>query len=432
MRRRWLARNGATGYRVSDAGAGVGGVSERKSSRWLWRRFNEAARDNQWLLPAIGAFSGWALAMLIGTGGGNEDSVWTITVDRSRDNLAGGLVLVFTSLSIVLALASVAAQTVVSRYGSRVLRIYARRSRDRWVIGAFAFTATFILTEQLQLRRLDPDAPAPVAGLALSVIFLVLAASLVIWYISTLMRWFRIDRAVAGVVAVTREAARRVTRRRRAFSPATIPERPDHAVDVPAPRQGHLAEIDADVVYEKCRRLDATVVITERLGAAVVAGQSIGWIATRDPDADLRPERGVLDVVDVSGTRELGQGIEYGVIGLVDMAIMALSPAVNDPNSALEVIEEMSFLFQDLHDVPLGPYALPDDESWPRVVINAWTFGQLVELATTQIVLYGVTDPLVVFALRRFANSLQMIDLSDADRAHVDAFAAKLDDAASL
>jgi uncharacterized membrane protein len=407
-------------------------VSERRSSRWLWRRFNEAARDNQWLLPLLGALTGWALAMLVGTGGGAERPPWTVTVDRSRDNLAAALALVFTSLSIVLALASVAAQNVVSRFGSRVMRIYKRRSADRWVIGAFAFTATFILTEQLQLRRLDPDTPAPVAGLALSVIFLVIAASLVIWYISTIVRSFRVDQAVAGVMKVARDAARRVTRRRSTLSSATIPERPDNALDIPAPRQGHLAEVDTDVVYEHCRRLDATVVITERLGAPVVAGQPIGWIATRDPDAVLRPERGVIDAVDVSGTRELGQGIEYAVFGLVDMAIMALSPAVNDPNSALEVIEEMSFLFQDLHDVPLGPYAVPDGESWPRAVVNAWTFGQLVELATTQIVLYGITDPLVVRALRRFANSLQMLDLNDADRAHVDAFAAKLDGADSI
>jgi uncharacterized membrane protein len=152
--------------------------------------------------------------------------------------------------------------------------------------------------------------------------------------------------------------------------------------------------------------------------------QSFGRVLRRQPFAP--------PVALLSGTRELGQGIEYGVIGLVDMAIMALSPAVNDPNSALEVIEEMSFLFQDLDDVPLGPYAIPDGESWPRVVVNAWTFGQLVELATTQIVLYGITDPLVVRALHRFANSLRMLELSDADRAHVDAFATKLDGAASI
>ena len=127
-------------------------------ARWLERRFREASRDNQWLIPVIGATSGVILALLIGTGGGPEDDPWTVSVDRSRDTLSGALALVFTSLSIVLALASVAAQNVVGRFGSRVMRIYARRSPDRWVIGAFVLAAMFIIVEQFQLRRLDPDA----------------------------------------------------------------------------------------------------------------------------------------------------------------------------------------------------------------------------------------------------------------------------------
>jgi uncharacterized membrane protein len=401
-------------------------------SRWLIRRLREAARDNQWLIPAIGAVSGVLLAMLIGTGGAPEDDPWTVSVDRSRDTLSGALALVFTSLSIVLALASVAAQNVVSRFGSRVMRIYSRQSPDRWVIGVFALAAMFILVEQFQLRRLDPDAPAPIAGLAVSIVLLVVSASLVIAYIAAVVRWFRVDRAVAGVVGVTRESARAVTRQRTGEQVESLPERPDNAVDIPAPMMGHLAEIDADVLLGHCRRLDAVAVVTEPVGTPVVVGQSIGWIASRDPDAELRPDRGVRDVVDVSGTREIGDSIEYGLFGLVDIAIMALSPAVNDPNSALEALEEMSFLFQDLAGAPLGPYAVPDAESVPRAVVMTRTFGELVDLATTQIVQYGISDPMVVRSLREFADALRLLDLNDSDRAHVDAFAAKLAGADAL
>jgi uncharacterized membrane protein len=406
-------------------------VSEPRSIRWLLRRAREAARDNQWLVPLIGAVVGWILAMLVGTGGREEANPWTISVDRARDTLAGSLALVFTSMSIVLALAAVAAQNVVGRFGSRVMRLYARRSPDRWVIAGFTLAATFIATEQFQMRRLVPDSPAPVASLVISALLLGLAGVLVIVYISAIVRWFRVDRAVAGVVAVARESSRAATRQRRGRSPASIPERPDHAVDIPAPRQGHLAEVDADVLYRECQRVDAVAVITEPIGAPVVIGQPIGWVAARDPDSELNPDRAIRDAVDVSGTREIGESIEYGIFGLVDIAIMALSPAVNDPNSALEVIEEISFLFQDLADVPLGPYAVPDGESWPRVVVNVRTYGELVDLATTQIVFYGLTDPMVVRSLRRFAASLQLLDLDEADRAHVDAFAAKLDGAPS-
>ena len=358
-----------------------------------------------------------------------ETHRWTVTVDRSRDTLIAALGLVFTSLSIVLALASVSAQNVVGRFGSRTLRMYMRRSSSRWVVGTFALAATFILTEQFQLRRLDPDSPAPVAGLSISVVLLVITGTTLIWYISSVVRWFRVDRAVAGVIAGIEETLGKIRRTRAGTVPTEVPDRPSRSTDLLAQNSGHLAEVDTDMMLDVCGSIEAEVVITSHVGAAVVRGQPIGWLAARDPDAQSPPETRVAERMDVSGTRELGDSVEYGLFALVDIAIMALSPAVNDPTSAVEVIEEMSFLFPRLADVPLGPYAVPDDESWPRVVVFARSFGQLVEIATTQIVLYGLTDPNVVLALRHLAASLDLLDLNDDDRRYVDEFAAKLETA---
>jgi uncharacterized membrane protein len=402
-------------------------VNNRHWARWLRRRFREAVRDNQWLMPAIGAITGFLLAHIVGTGTGTEDDPWTVTVDRSRDTLIAALGLVFTALSIVLALASVAAQNVVGRFGSRVLRIYARRSPDRYVIAVFAMAAIFILTEQFQLRRLDPTDPAPIAGLTISVFLLVISGSMVIWYIATLSRWFRVDEVVEAIIEFERHVLRRVARDRREGSvQAMMPERPDNSTSLRAPKSGHLAEVDTDKLLEACNELDAIVVIDRKLGDPVVENEPIGWLAGKGSLTETLPVSRVARMIDVSRTRELGQYIEYGIVAMVDVAIMALSPAINDPNSALEVIEEMSFLFPEIAQVPLGPYAVPDNESWPRVVVMSRTFGEYVELATTQIVLYGITDPNVVMALRRFATSLELLELNDSDRRYVNEFADKL------
>jgi uncharacterized membrane protein len=404
-------------------------VKDREWFRWLRRRFREAVRDNQWLLPAAGALTGVLLAMVIGTGGGVETHKWTVTVDRSRDTLLTVLGLVFTALSIVLALASVAAQNVVGRFGSRVLRMYNRRSADRWVIGMFSLAATFILAEQFQLRRLDPSAPAPVAGLAVSVVLLVITGTTMIWYISAVIRWFRVDRTVARIIEVERQTLNGVARARSGSVCTSIPERPETVTDLLAPRSGHLAEIDTNMILRLCDTAPALIVLTPPLGAPVVEGQPIGWVTSRDPLGQLPPEEHIADRLDISGTRELLHSVEYGLFALVDIAIMALSPAINDPNSAVVVIEEMSFLFPEIAKVPLGPYAVPDPESWPRVVVYARSFGELVELATTQIVLYGIADPNVAMALRRFATSLDLLDLNNQDQRYVDEFAAKLESA---
>ena len=166
--------------------------------RWARQRVREMIADNQWLFPAVGAVLGLALAQVVGTGTANESSQWAIPVDRGRDWLIASLGLTFTALSIVLALASVAAQNIVSRFGSRTLRLYIRHSVQRWVVAAFAFTASFILAEQFQLRTLDSETTAPEAPLIISALLLVAMGSLVIWYISAVVRWFRVDQAVLG------------------------------------------------------------------------------------------------------------------------------------------------------------------------------------------------------------------------------------------
>jgi len=381
------------------------------------------------LFPTLGAVLGLLFAQVIETGSGNEASQWAISVDRSRDWLIASLGLSFTALSIVLALASLAAQNVVSRFGSRTLRIYIRHSVQRWILGMFAFTASFILSEQFQLRTLDSEAPAPEGPLIISTLMLAFMGSLVIWYISSVVQWFRVDQAVISVVASERRALRAAGRSRRGTSiVAVMPERPDGATDVVAPRSGYLADFDLDAMLHAATKLDAMVTITRPLRSAVAENESIGWISSR---TGAQPERPVGEIVELSRTREVGESIEYGIFALVDIAIIALSPAVNDPNSAVEVIEEMSFLFAEIAKVPLGPYVVPDADSWPCVVVNARTFGELVELATTQIVLYGLSDPQVVMALRRFAHSLDLIVPCDADQSYVDEFASKLDEPSS-
>ena len=394
--------------------------------RWLGRRMREASADNQWLLPALGGVAGVVLAMIVGTSGNGSDSTWTVSVDRARDTFFGSLALIFTAFSIVLALASVAAQNVVNRFGSRVMRIYARRSPDRWVIAVFAMTAGFILAQQFQLRRLDPQSPAPTAGMVISLVLLILTASTVVWYISSLIRWFRTDRAVFGVIKSTRDVLRRTEHHRRDSHPTTIPAQPPNAVSLLAHRSGYLAEIDAEKILHECRRIDAIAVITMPIGRLVVAGESIGWLVSTSPRSELHPER-VSQVADVTNSRELIHSLEYPIVALVDIAIIALSPAVNDPNSAVEVIEEMAVLFNDLAKVQLGTYAVPDAHSVPRVVVAARSFGELITAATEQIVLYGSSDPYVRRALQRLSEALQRLDLDPSDRRHVDDFTTSLE-----
>jgi uncharacterized membrane protein len=131
-------------------------------------------------------------------------------------------------------------------------------------------------------------------------------------------------------------------------------------------------------------------------------------------------------MIEITEARDLDRAVGYGIIVLVDIAIMALSPGVNDPNTAVQVIEELIFLFPQLAQVQLNSVGRIDAEGVQRVAVRSATLGDYIEIATTQIVLYSGGDPAVIMALGHFVSVLQGLDLSEGDREAVARFASQV------
>ncbi len=69
-----------------------------------------------------------------------------------------------------------------------------------------------------------------------------------------------------------------------------------------------------------------------------------------------------------------------------------------------------------------------DEEGRQRVAVRSLSFGEYVEMSTTQILRYSGGDPAVIMALQRFASILQGLDLLESDSQAIAAFAAQVKD----
>ncbi len=394
------------------------------------RSVTEAVSENQWLLPVVGSLIGVLLALVLGRAGGDPDpDAWSITVEEARNSVLSALSILFAGLSIVLALGSVTIQNVVGRFSLRMLRIYLRNPRDKAVVAVFAMAATFILAEWFQLSALPSEALAPVGGVIMGVLLLFFSGAMIVWYIVALTSWFRVDLTARRIARITLGAARSAERAQREDSPAGEGslERPPDAISVLAHRSGYLTDVDTQELLDLAARYDAEFVIDHGIGRSVVRGEPIGWIAAGKSASDrLPPPDRVAETIGINEERELDRSVGYGIVVLVDIAIMALSPGVNDPNTAVQVIEEMTLLFPLLAQVGMGPYGQTDAEGRQRVVVRASTLGDYVEMATAQIVLYSGGDPAVIKALQRFARVLEGLNLTERDREAVDTFASRV------
>jgi len=345
-------------------------------------------------------------------------------VDQARSSLLSALALVFTGLSIVLALTALATGNMASKFSPRLLRMKLRSSGNKWVLGVFAATAAFIITSQVLLRTEPGDELAPPLTMSLGVLLLVITGVMIVWYIDGTLQSMRVDRAIDWVGRrVQRTVKRQAHEARHDVVVDTIElQRPADAIDLVAPDDGYVVSIDTGLLARLVAKGERCIVVEAGSGRAVVRGERLGWISAPEVGGvdDLAE---VLDCLTIAQVRDPESDIGYTVDVLVDIGLMALSPAVNDPRTGVECTEMLTAVCVDLARCDVGIRTRTREDGSPNVVVLANTMGDYLDAAGRQILLYGAEDRTVTAALLRLGRQGERAARSERDRLLAKAFA---------
>jgi uncharacterized membrane protein len=390
-------------------------------SRWTQGRLeglDDQLTENQALLSLVGALGGVVLAIVVERVGPDPDPAsFAITVNQARATLLSFLALLFTGLSIVLALSALAAQNTANRFSLRLFRLRLRVDLDKVVVAGLALSGSYVITTQLLLRARPGDTVTPPASLLVSVVLVVLSAVLIFSSINSTMQSIRVDRTirfVAGRILRAAELTQREHRHDVAADPAAL-ERPPGAIDLAAPADGYVVGHDMKRLEQLATARGTSVVIEAEVGCPLVRGETTGWV--NDPSlTDPDHLRAMADCVTVKPARDVSRDAGYAISVLVDIALMAASPAVNDPHTAVQCIEELAIVFTTLADQGLGSRARLGSDGAPRVVVRGETVGDHLDFAGREILLYGRDDPTMTAALLRLAHQVERVVASDRDR----------------
>jgi uncharacterized membrane protein len=132
-----------------------------------------------------------------------------------------------------------------------------------------------------------------------------------------------------------------------------------------------------------------------------------------DPGADLRRFAPVLEKwVRIGFERTLEQDAAFGIRQLVDAACKALSPAVNDPYTAVQAIDHLSVIFCALARRPLGDH-VARQPSGAAVIVPGRRFPEYLAVMCGLIRRYGASEPTVASALLRLLAACA--DVADGD-----------------
>ena len=311
--------------------------------------------------------------------GRNPDSVRDVL-----SSIATGM-LTFTGFVVTVVLLLV--QFGTATFGPRLIR-WARQARLlKHALGMFAATFMYALVTLDDVQR---DDETFVPNLTVSFAIVLLVASVVLFFL-----------LLDGITNAMRPAAvgQSIAKRARTVLVSVYPDL-DDGVDLPlwsppgppagvvTMRKSHgatVTTIDREAVERYVRDHDVVVELVPAIGEHVREGDTLFRVY-----GAAAPNLGVLEASVVLGDeRNLDDDPAFAFRLLVDVAIKALSPAINDPSTAVQMLDWIDGMLRDAAPRELGGGLYRDESGDVRIVYRTSTWNDLVALAFEEIMWYG-------------------------------------------
>jgi uncharacterized membrane protein len=305
---------------------------------------------------------------------------------------------VISMASMVFSVTVVALSLAASSYGPRLIRTFRSSMSTQIVLGVFVMTIVYLLIILRAVRgEMDP-ADVPNASVALASLLGLACVLALLAFIQGVARLIVADEVVRrvrtefdAIVAGLPSCDERTGQ-----AAADLPEDfEESAARLRLPREGYVQAVAFDELIGWASKHDLLIRLDFRPGDFVVEGDC--KVLVHPPPANEEAARSQLRHFIVSGQqRTPTQDVEFAVRHLVEVAVRALSPGINDPFTAMAVIDRLRGGLCRLAARRMPTEALWDEGGTLRVVRRTTTFAGAVDAALNQIRQAGSEKPAIL------------------------------------
>jgi uncharacterized membrane protein len=370
-----------------------------------------------WVLPAFGIVIGLGAGALLSTIPVSPGSlIDTLMFQGTAGDARGVLIVVsatmITTTGIVFSLTVLSLQIASSQFSVRLLRTFLRDVPNQVVLAVFVCTFAYSTGGLLTVgERAGGGEFVPKVAVTGSLALAFVSIGALIYFLHHLVHSIQIDTIMENVQKRTLALVNEL------FPdpdtpdavPVSRPEPPTGSAPLLALKSGYLQTVDVEDLAELAAATRHSVQLVTLVGDYVTAGGILGWCWRRDEQAGApNPDVMVrcLRHVHIGFERTLQQDVRFGLRQMVDIALRALSPAVNDPYTGVQVVHHVSAI-----ESVLASRALPDDVRRDRTgAVLVWlpypSFATYLHVACAQIGRYGTREPLVLAALLQLLSAV--------------------------
>ncbi len=392
-----------------------------KLAAW-WERL----RTSLWLVPSImtsGAV-GLALALLsFGDRPAGEHVplvrwFYSGSPEGARELLSAIAGSMITVAGVTFSVTVVALALASQQYGPRLLRNFMRDLGNQIVLGTFIATYLYCLLVLRSIRGPDSDGFVPHLAVTAGLVLAIASLGVLIYFIHHVTSSIQASSLVAIVGRDLEEAIDRLypssighPPKEAPFAPPKLPpDFDDRARLISASDSGYLQAVDSDCLMQISTDHDLLMKLDYRPGHFINRGNVIArvWPASR---LSATLEESIVEAFVLGDERTLTQDVEFAVDQLVEVAVRALSPGINDPFTAITCLDRLGAGLSRLAERRMPSAYRHDENGRLRVVAAPVTFAGVVDAAFNAIRQYGRSSAPVTIrmldTIRRIAEHVR-------------------------
>src|SRR5271170_2386476 len=357
-----------------------------------WRR--EQLRTNLWLVPILQTLAIVVLFAITYTvdraayDGLIRFPSWVLqgSADSARALLATIAAAIITVVGIVFSITIVALTLASTQFGPRMLRNFVRDPGTQIALGTFVASFCYAMIALVSVGGGPHGDFVPHLSITVTLTFTLFDVAVLIYFLNHIASMIQLPVVISNIATTLVNEVTTMEERANSFGVGAargpsceelLVKLADSGAPIRTPRSGYLQVIRHDVLLKIATKANAVVQLPHRPGHFMVAGQVIAWVWPPEA-ADAVAVR--LALGHVTGAyRTLPQDISFGFDQLVEIALRALSPAVNDTFTGMTCIDWIADCLCRISTSWRPQRIRRDAEGNIRVIAFVADFNRLVE-----------------------------------------------------
>lgn len=341
-----------------------------------------------------------------------HDLIFSGSVDNARQLLTVISSTMITVTGLVFVLTVIALQIASTQFSPRLLRFFLRDFGTRLVLSTFVATFAYSLAGLFTVGQNVESGEEFLPQIAVTGALLLALTSvgMLVYYIQHITNSIRIDTVIKAVEQSTVHSIKRL------LPDPVSATAPDIAIDdppsdstiVPIDRAGYVQDCDLEALGKLAVAEGAYIKVRARVGHHLVDGSGVAWVWSKsggslNVDAITKAvNRATLIKVERGTEHDVG----YGLRQLIDVAMRAMAPSVNDPYTAVQAIHHLAVVLAALARVSTADRLWQDESGVVRVSVPSVPFEQHLKTVCSHIRRSAADRPRVVVALLRLLESV--------------------------